>query len=231
MIRWPHLLCKPSMIPPCHLGIQKLHIHWRYPSGPGIYSYMAATSGTLRIDSEAIGAPFHCCLPWRHHMAMWITWLPLLRISHLQNSEIFIAPEQCIFHSNCEHRTGCCWWPWLSGIERTMVLFAILRAPHDATYCKEQNIFVFIKDLKGKSILRKQQVARQPSCWTSICLSVSIRLQWSVTRNKSPRPSPHYALKQVGNLINQYIWKILFCTVKSCYMAWPFHSKLRNKII
>ena len=39
MIRWPHLLCKPSMIPPCHLGIQQLHTHWKYPSGSGIYSH------------------------------------------------------------------------------------------------------------------------------------------------------------------------------------------------
>ena len=39
MIGWPHLICEPSMIPPCHLGIQKLHIHWRCPSGSGIYSH------------------------------------------------------------------------------------------------------------------------------------------------------------------------------------------------
>ena len=25
---WPQLLCNPSMIPSCRLGIQKLHIHW-----------------------------------------------------------------------------------------------------------------------------------------------------------------------------------------------------------
>ena len=27
------------MIPTCHVGIQKLHIHWKYPSGSGIYSH------------------------------------------------------------------------------------------------------------------------------------------------------------------------------------------------
>ena len=39
MIGRPNLLCRPSMITPCQLGIQKLHIHWKYPSGSGIYSH------------------------------------------------------------------------------------------------------------------------------------------------------------------------------------------------
>ena len=93
-----------NVIPPCHLGIQKLHIHWRYPSGSGIYSHTAATSRPHRVDSEAIGAPLRCCLPWRHHRVTWITWLRLWRNSHLPNSKFFIAPEQYIFHSNCERR-------------------------------------------------------------------------------------------------------------------------------
>ena len=97
---WPHLFCKPSMMPPCLRGIQKLHIHWRYPSGSGIYSHKAGTSRPLRVDSEAIGVPLWCCLPWCHHR---VTWIPLWCICHLPNSEIFIAPEQYIFHSNCEH--------------------------------------------------------------------------------------------------------------------------------
>ena len=39
MIARPNLLCRTSMITPCQLGIQKLHLHWKYPSGSGIYSH------------------------------------------------------------------------------------------------------------------------------------------------------------------------------------------------
>ena len=39
MIGRPNLLCRTSMLTPCQLGIQKLHIHWKYPSGSGIYSH------------------------------------------------------------------------------------------------------------------------------------------------------------------------------------------------
>ena len=39
MIARPNLLCRTSMITPCQLGIQKLYLHWKYPSGSGIYSH------------------------------------------------------------------------------------------------------------------------------------------------------------------------------------------------
>ena len=39
MITRPNLLCRTSMITPCQLGIQKLHLHWKYPSGSWIYSH------------------------------------------------------------------------------------------------------------------------------------------------------------------------------------------------
>ena len=39
MIGWPHLLCRTCLIPPCHFGIQKLHIHRKYPTGSGMYSH------------------------------------------------------------------------------------------------------------------------------------------------------------------------------------------------
>ena len=38
IIARPNLLCRTSMITPCQLGIQKLHLHWNY-SGSGIYSH------------------------------------------------------------------------------------------------------------------------------------------------------------------------------------------------
>ena len=41
MIGRPNILCRTRMITPCQLGIQKLHIHWKYPSGSGIYSHTA----------------------------------------------------------------------------------------------------------------------------------------------------------------------------------------------
>ena len=98
MIGWLHVLCKTSMIPPCHLGIQNLHMQWRYPSGSGIYSQMvrhfpaasppAAKRSTLR-----------CCLPWRYHRVTWITcsslWRSLIHriLKSLlpQNNTFFIA--------------------------------------------------------------------------------------------------------------------------------------------
>ena len=44
-----------------------------------------------------------------------------------QNNTFFIATASVV--------KGHCWQSWLSGIEGTMILFAILRAPHDAAYC------------------------------------------------------------------------------------------------
>ena len=30
-MRWPRLLCKPHVTPPCHVSIEQLHTHWKYP--------------------------------------------------------------------------------------------------------------------------------------------------------------------------------------------------------
>ena len=118
MIRQPNLLCRPSMIPTCQLGIQNLHIHGKYPSGSGIYShivrhFLAPSPSTVKrstVDSTlftVMSSPGH--------------------VNH-------VFTIMTLFHSDGEHHQGHCQQPWLSGIEGTMVLFAILRAPHDATY-------------------------------------------------------------------------------------------------
>ena len=91
------------MIPLCQLGIQKLHIHWKYPSGSGFIHTRSDTSKPLRHRQRNDRPSIRRCLPWRHHRVTWITWSPLWRFPHSPNSVI-------------------------------LVLFAILRAPHDAAY-------------------------------------------------------------------------------------------------
>ena len=93
-MEWPQLLCKPSLIPPCRLGIQKLHIHWKCLLDLEFIQTRSATCQPLSTDSEATGRPRQCCLPWRHRRVTWITWPPLWRSFQLPNSEIFISPEQ-----------------------------------------------------------------------------------------------------------------------------------------
>ena len=61
-------------------------------------------AGRSTTDSEATGRPRRCCLSWRHRRVTWITWPPLWRSFRLPNSDIFIAPEQYIFHSDGERR-------------------------------------------------------------------------------------------------------------------------------
>ena len=75
----PQLLFKPSMIPPCHICIQKLHAHRKYsPDLESIQTRCATYSyQPLSINREAIGPPRRCCLTWRHHLFTWIT-LPSL---------------------------------------------------------------------------------------------------------------------------------------------------------
>ena len=90
---WPQLLCKPSMIPPCRLGIQKLHIHWKCFLDLEFIKMRSATCRPLSTDSAATGRPRR----WRHHRVTWITWPPLWRSFRLPNSEIFIVPAQYIF--------------------------------------------------------------------------------------------------------------------------------------
>ena len=125
------------MIPPCHLGIQNLHIHWRYPSGSGIYSHMVrhfpAASSSVAKRLAAASMLFTVTSSQGHVNHVFTIMTP----PYSPNSAIFIAPEQYIFHSDGERRLGRCPRPWLSGIEGTMVLFAILRAPHDAAYCTD----------------------------------------------------------------------------------------------
>ena len=122
------------MIPPCQLGIQKLHIHWKYPSGSGFIHTRSDTSRPLRHRQRNDRPSIRRCLPWRHHRVTWITWSSLWRFPHSPNSELFIAPEQYIFIATVSVVKDAVDKPWLSGIEETMVLFAILRAPHDAAY-------------------------------------------------------------------------------------------------
>ena len=104
MIGWPNLLCRLSMIPPCQLGIQKLHIHWKYPSGFGFIHTRSDTSRPLRHRQRSYRPSIRRCLSWRRHQVTWITWPPLWRSPHSPNSEIFIAPAQYIFHSDGERR-------------------------------------------------------------------------------------------------------------------------------
>ena len=140
MIRWQHLLCKPSMIPPCHLGIQNLHIHWRYPSGSGIYSHMVrhfTAASPSAAKRSTVASVLFTVTSSRGHGNHVFT---IMTLQHSPNSEIFIVPEQYISHSDGERHEGRCRRPWLSGIEGTKVLFAILRAPHDAAYCKPSMI-------------------------------------------------------------------------------------------
>ena len=105
MIARPNLLCRTSMITPCQLGIQKLHLHWKYPSGSGIYSHTVrhfpAASPSTAKRSTVESTLF---IPWRNHRVTWITWPPLWRSPHSPNSEIFTAPEQYVFHSDGERR-------------------------------------------------------------------------------------------------------------------------------
>ena len=58
---WPQLLCKPSMIPPCCLGIQKLHIHWKCLLDLEFIQTRSATCRPLSSDSAATGRPRRCC--------------------------------------------------------------------------------------------------------------------------------------------------------------------------
>ena len=104
MIGWQHLLCKPSMIPPCHLGIQNLHIHWRYLSGSGIYSHMvrhftdALPSAAKRLTVASVLFTVTSSRGNVNHV------FTIMTLPHSLNSEIFIAPEQYIFHGDGEHR-------------------------------------------------------------------------------------------------------------------------------
>ena len=104
MIGWQHLLCKPSMIPPCHLGIQNMHMHWRYPSGSGIYSHMVrhftAASPSAAKRSTVVSVLFTVTSS-RGHVNHVFT---IMTLHHSPNSEICIAPEQYIFHSDGERR-------------------------------------------------------------------------------------------------------------------------------
>ena len=101
MIGWNHLLCKPSMIPSCHLGIQNLHIHWRYPSGSGFYSHMVrdfpAASPSVAKRSTVASVLFTVTSSQGHVNHVFT-------IMTLPHTEIFIAPEQYIFHSNGKRR-------------------------------------------------------------------------------------------------------------------------------
>ena len=62
------------------------------------------TSRSLRHRQRSDRPSSRRCLPWRHHRVTWITWPPLWRSPHSPDSEIFIAPEQYIFHSDGERR-------------------------------------------------------------------------------------------------------------------------------
>ena len=86
-------------------GYPKVAYPVEMSSGSGIlFRRGQSLAGRSTTDSEATGRPRRCCLPWRHRRVTWITWPPLWRSFHLPNSEIFIAPEQCIFHSDGERR-------------------------------------------------------------------------------------------------------------------------------
>ena len=104
MIGWWHLLCKLSMIPSCHQGIQNLHIHWKYPSGSGVYSHMVrhfpAALPSVAKRSAVASVLFTVTSPQGHVNHMFT----IMTLPRSPNSAIFIAPEQCIFHSDVECR-------------------------------------------------------------------------------------------------------------------------------
>ena len=95
-----------------------------------LFTHGQTLPGRFAIGSETIGCRFG--VVYRDV----ITGSRQLRVHHFDAPSFteFWNPEQCIFHSDGERRQGRCRRPWLSGIEGTMVLFAILRAPHDAAY-------------------------------------------------------------------------------------------------
>ena len=104
LMGWPQLLCKPSMTPPCRLGIQKLHIHWKCLLDLEFIQTRSATCRALSTDREATGRPRRCCLPWRHRRVTWITRPPLWRSFHYrilksllpQNNTFFIATASVV---------------------------------------------------------------------------------------------------------------------------------------
>ena len=71
------------------------------------------------------------CLPWHHHRITWIAWSPLWCCSRLPNSEIFIAPERYMFHSDDER----CYKDTANNhkAERTIVLLTFL---HTLARCR-----------------------------------------------------------------------------------------------
>ena len=79
MIVRPNLLCRLSMIPTCQLGIQKLHIHWKYFSGSGFIHTPSDISRPLRHWQQNDRPSIRPCLLWRYHRVTWITWSPLCR--------------------------------------------------------------------------------------------------------------------------------------------------------
>ena len=97
-------LRKPSMIPHCHLGIKNLLIHWRYPSGSGIYSHMvrrflAALPSAAKRSTVAL--VLFTVTSSQGHVNHVST---NMMIPHSPNSEIFIAPKQYIFHNDGARR-------------------------------------------------------------------------------------------------------------------------------
>ena len=87
MIGGPQQFCKSSVIPPCHIGVQKLHAHWKYPLDLGFTQKWSATCRLPRIYSEVIRPPWRQwrCLPWRHHNVVWITIMTLLPFTKFWN--------------------------------------------------------------------------------------------------------------------------------------------------
>ena len=92
------------MTPPCHRGIQNVHIHWKYPSGSGIYSHMIRhfpTASPSAAKRSTVASVLFTVTPSQGHVYHVFT---IMTLPHPPNSEIFIAPEQYIFHSDGERR-------------------------------------------------------------------------------------------------------------------------------
>ena len=84
------------MIPPCHLGIQNLHMQWRYPSGSGIYSqnlFPEFIPGRFATGSETIDASvlFTVTLSQGHVNHVFIIIHRILKSLLPQNNTFFIA--------------------------------------------------------------------------------------------------------------------------------------------
>ena len=174
MIGWPHLLCKTSMIPPCHLGIKKLHIHRKYPSGSGIYSHTVnhflAASHRQRSHQSTASTLF-TMRSSQGHVNHVTTNMTLLSLTELWN---LYCQRTIHFHSEGERRQGHCQWPWLSKTSTCTARCRLLKSEQPTAGCisifhkyccytKHEGIIIRLKSMKPLGVCYWH--IKMPWCW------------------------------------------------------------------